>query len=268
MKMTIDAMYEQYRRNIRALHFFDANCWIGKQNKFLPVLVYRNKELLELMDYYGIEKAIVSHTLARYYHPMAGNEILLNEISLSKRLLGCFTLLPPATDELGDIERYIENMINKGVYTARIFPESHNFSTSEWSLGVLLNKLEERRVPLFIWSREIKWDMIYSISHNHPQLPLILEFCDTEVFWNTRFVFALLEKCQNLYIEVHKTHLYQEIDQIVTRYGANRVIFSTYAPIDDPNASLMLITNGEMTRTEKEMIAHGNIENLLSCVIK
>jgi uncharacterized protein len=266
--MTVHEMFNIYKEEIASLHFFDSNCWIGIPNNPLPIYSNSAKELIDLMDYYGIEKALISHTLARYYHPRAGNNLLLNQISNNNRLLGCFILLPPATEELEPVESYIDKMIKNKVYAARIFPNYHNFSTSSWSIGILLDKLEERRIPLFIWSREISWDSMYTLAQDHPKLPIILEFCDTEVYWNTRFIFSLLESCRNIFIESHKTHLYREIDEIVERFGAQRVVFSTYIPIDDPNSSLMLVTNGYFTRKEKEMIAHGNLEKLIADVIR
>jgi len=262
----IEQMEKEFKDNIKALHFFDSNCWIGRSNNPGPVYPSTVSELLEQMDYCGIEKAIVSHTLARYSHPLVGNEILLQEISVSNRLQGCFILLPSATGELGSLDEYIENMLKKGVYTARIFPESHNFSLEEWSSALLLGKLEERKIPLFIWSRETDWDTLYTICKKHPQLPLILERCDAEAFWNARYVFPLLEKCENLFVEVHKSHLYLEIDEIVKRFGAERLIFSTYFPVDDPHASLMLVTDGDFSQREKERIAHKNLEKLIEGV--
>jgi len=266
--MTVQEMFNAYKAEIASLHFFDSNCWIGRTNNPMPHYSNTAQDLLQLMDYYGIEKALVSHMLSRYYHPKAGNELLLNEISSYEKLCGCFILLPPATEELGSLEHYIDVMIKADVCAARIFPNSHNFSTSDWSIGTLLDKLEERRVPLFIWSREISWEALHGIARSHPKLPIVMEFCDTEVYWNTRFIFALLKSCRNVFIEVHKTHLYREIDKIVRVFGAERVLFSTYTPVDDPNASLMLVTNGDYPHPDKELIAHANLEKLLENVIR
>jgi predicted TIM-barrel fold metal-dependent hydrolase len=57
-----------------------------------------------------------------------------------------------------------------------------------------------------------------------------------------------------------------QIDDIVKRFGAKRLIFSTYYPVDDSQTSLMLITHGSFSMKDKEMIAHGNLENLIEGV--
>ena len=158
-------------------------------------------------------------------------------------------------------------MVKKGVRAARIFPESHNFSLDRWSCDHLFEVLENRRIPLFVWYREIDWNVLYEICMKYPRLPLILEQCDQESYYNVRYIFPLLEQCGNLFISVHNSLLYLEIDEIVKRFGAERLIFSTYLTVDDPHASLMVITNGDFSGREKEMIAHGNLEKLLDGVL-
>ena len=157
-------------------------------------------------------------------------------------------------------------MLKNGIRAAKLFPKSHNYSLAEWSSADLLHKLEERRIPLFIWSRETDWDTLYTICTTYPHLPVVLEQCDEEAYWNLRFVFALLEKCQNLYIETNKGHLYLGIDETVKRFGASRLIFSTHLPFDDPYVSLGLITDGDFSSQAKEAIAHKNLENLIEGV--
>lgn len=267
MESSIEKMETRFSDSKKMLHFFDANCWIGKSNNFTPVSLSKTNEIIEQMNYYGIEKAIVSHILSRYYHPLVGNEYLLQEINGINRLQGCFVLLPPSTKEMGLLDKYIENMLIRGVRTVRIFPKSHHFSMEDWSSAVLLGKLEERRIPLFIWSKETEWNSLYKICKNYPHQPVIIEQAEEESFWNGRFLFPLLEKCENLFLEVDNCVLYLEIDEVVKRFGAERLIFGTYLPVDDPNASLMLVTDGDFSQREKEKIAHENLERLIEGVV-
>jgi uncharacterized protein len=268
MEDFIETMGRDYRERITRLHFFDSNCWIGRVNNRGPLFMRTVGDLLASMDSCGIEKAMVSHALARYSHPRFGNELLLEEIANHKRLAGCFVLLPHGTDELGRLEDYVDSMIVRGVRAARIFPESQRFSTEEWSVGRLLECLAERRLPLFVWSREIGWPALHSVCRKYPRLPVVVEQCDEETYRNLRYLYPLLEECGNLYLEVHNSHLYLQTDDIVKRFGAGRLIFSTHYPVDDPHSALMLITHGAFSIEEKEKVAHGNLESLLDGVIK
>jgi len=267
MQSSLEEMEKKFWENKKLLHFFDAHCWIGRSNNLLPVSLSTPDQILEQMNHCGIEKALVSHTLSRYYHPLIGNEQLLQEIVGIDRLQGCFVFLPPYTKEMNSVDQYIENMLTKGIRVVRLFPRLHHFSLDEWSSGSLLKKFEERRIPLFIWGREIEWNTLYSICKRYPRLPIVLEQTDEEAYWNGRYLFPILEKCENLFLEVANCVLYLEIDEIVKRFGAERLIFGSYLPVDDPNASLMLITEGDFSSEEKEQIAHKNLEKLIEGVI-
>jgi hypothetical protein len=261
-------MEDEYREKIRELHFFDANCCLGRVNNRGPVFMNSVDDLIGHMDRCGIEKSVVCHALARYSHPLFGNEKLLQEIAGNDRLTGCFILLPEGTQELDPAEKYIDYMIKNKVYLAKIFPDSQRFSVDGWSASTLFSSLEQRQVPLFIRSREISWSDLYGILTKYPSLPVIIEQGDAETYRNLRYLYPLMEKCKNLYLEVHNSHLYLQVDAIVKRFGAERLIFSTYYPVDDSHTSIMLITHGSFSQKEKEMIAHGNIEKLIEGVQK
>jgi hypothetical protein len=157
-------------------------------------------------------------------------------------------------------------MLKANVRAVRLFPKSHNYSLGDWTCSDLLSRLEERLLPLFIWPRETDWDTLYEVSSRHARLPVVLEQCEEEAFWNLRYLVPLLEKCANVRVETNKGHLYLGIDEIVRRFGAGRVIFGSNTPIDDPFASLMLVTGGDFPEDDKRRIAHGNLDTLRSGV--
>ncbi len=262
----VEEMESELLKRIKQLHFFDCNCWIGRSMNLSPECMRKVEDLISYMDYCGIERAIVCHHLSRYYHPLIGNEELLKEIKEHERLEGCFVLIPPVTDEMSDIKAYVNSMVQRGVRSVRMFPKTHTYSMEEWSSSILFGLLEDHELPLFIWHRETDWESIYRICKNHPQLPVILEQCDDETFWEGRHIFPLMNKCQNLYLSTHNCILYKELDKFVSEFGDRRIIFGTYFPIDDPHASLMLVTYGNFSDSSKEYIAYKNLDNLLSKV--
>ncbi len=267
MRSEAIALETAFRERIRLLDFFDANCWLGRPNAAGPVYLHSIIELQDSLEQCGIRRAIVSHALARFSHPRIGNEMLLEELGKARaepKLTGSFVLLPDGTDELGNLDRYIEAMLGEGVRTVRLFPKSHNFSLAEWCSGRLLSRLEERRIPLFLWPRETGWDSLYQVASLHPQLPVVLEQCEEEAYWNLRFVVALMARCPNVYLETNKAHLYLGVDEIVRRFSSKRLIFGSHLPIDDPYASLMLVTDGDFPDEGKAEIAHGNLDALIA----
>jgi len=266
MNPLVAEMETQFRARKEELQAFDAHCWLGRSNDLLPVAPGPAEDVIQQMDACGIARALVSHTLARYYYPQVGNERLLEEIKDQDRLEGCFVLLPPVTGELGKLDAYLDTMVGQGIRSVRLFPNSHHYSLSDWSLGPLLNALEERRIPLFIWHRETDWDTLHRLCHAHPHLPVILEQTSEEAYWNARYLYALLDTCENLLVEIANFVLYLGLDALVARFGAQRFIYGSHLPVDDPNAILMLITDGDFTSTDKELIARKNLERVLEGV--
>lgn len=267
MESGVIQMENEFKKKVKKLHFFDSNCWIGKFNIEGSFSIKDAADLVENMDRCGIDRAIVSQTLSIYSHPKVGNELLYKEVEKDERLYGCFILLPHLTEELGPLDAYIGDMLSRGIRAVRLFPVSQNYLLEEWTCDTLLGILEERRIPLFIWKKETDWNTLYKLCKTHPKLPVVLEQCDLEAFFNGRYIYPLFEKCDNFFLEVHKSHLYLEIDDIVQRFGAERLLFSSFLPVDDPYAFLMLITEGDFSQREKELIAHGNLEKLLKGVV-
>ena len=268
---------KRFKEKVKSLRFFDANCWIGRPN--FPGPCYPNgvDEIVEHLGHCGIGKAIVSHTLARFSHPTVGNSMLLESLSAAQadsrtagspgaELIPSFVLLPGVTGELGPLDAYIDSMVEAGGRTVRLFPKSHNYSLRDWGCADLLSRLEERKLPLFIWPRETDWDTLFEAASRHPRLPVVLEQCEEEAYWNLRFLVPLLERCENVRVETNKAHLYLGVDEIVRRFGASRVLFGSNLPVDDPFASLMLVADGDFSDGDKEKIARGNLENLIQGV--
>jgi len=73
----IQSLIEEYAGEKEKLSFFDGSCWLG--NSF-PYLMKKTpetaEELLKVMDYYGIEKAVASSSLALNYNVLYGNKKL------------------------------------------------------------------------------------------------------------------------------------------------------------------------------------------------
>jgi hypothetical protein len=266
----MDSMAEtltyQFMGQIRELGFFDACCWLGRPLEKQPFYPETLEELKGFMNRAGVARALISHTLARYSHPVVGNRLLAESLQGERRFTGCFVLLPPATGELGGLEVYVDDMLDRGARAARLFPASHNYSLAEWSAKKLLDLLESRRIPLLLWRRECGWDALREVCAAHPGLPVILEQCGEEAYWNLRCLIPLMESCPNLHLETDKAHLYLGLDELVRRFGSGRFIYGSYYPVDDPYASLMLVTGGDFSREDKERIAGGNLERLLEGV--
>lgn len=260
---------EEYTSEKEKIKFFDLNCWLGNPvSESLIKIPETVDELLDTMDYYGIEKAVVCSSLALNYNVVYGNENLVKEVSKSNRLYANAILLPEYTSELGNISNYISFLIKNKVVLVKLFPKIHNFVLSEYCIGSLLKLLEERRIPVTIWHTQTTWDEIDGLCKDYPDLPIIIEGVGRKLFYDNRILYPLLKKHKNLFIETHNLTNYLGLDDIVKQFGAKKFLFGTFIPANDPESALMPIVYGNFSFEEKQMIAGDNLLLLIESIEK
>ena len=209
------------------MRFFDANCCLGKLSVPLPGFFSTAKELDQERRRAGIDQALVYHATAKESGPTAGNRKLLEELEGFPDLHPCWCLLPHHTGEMPPGKELVAEMIEEGVWAARIFPRTHNWSLSEWCSRDLLAALEEAALPLFIDLHETSCDEVAALCERHPGLPVVLTAAP---FRLSRLVYALLATRPNLYLETSSFQLHGGIEDVCKRFGPGRLVFGTDAP--------------------------------------
>jgi predicted TIM-barrel fold metal-dependent hydrolase len=260
--MSIENLTIEYHSARDSLNLFDADCWTGTPAKSDFCVMNNLSETRQTMERYQVKKAIISHTLSRDYDSLVGNRLLLEEIAENDFFWGAAVLVPSALPKL-DFPNYLKQLISHKIVMIRLFPKLHNFLLSEWYASNFLAALSEHKMPVMIENSQISWDMVNTLCSNYPQLPVIIKGGERKLFYDNRIYYRLLEKYANFYLQMHNLINYLELDDIVKNFGAQRLLFGSCFPYLDPNAAIMLITHGDFSRDDKEMIAHKNLENLI-----
>jgi hypothetical protein len=222
-------------------------------------------DLLKGLERYHIQGGIVSHFASISYDPTWANEQVLAAI-LGTGFWAGITLLPEMFDSQSAGRSKLEQSIARGARLARLFPRSHNFSLRSWCCGEMIQVLVDVHLPLAIWHTEVSWEEIRQLCEEHPELSVIVEGTPQKLFYHTRSIYPLLKYCPNLIIELHNVTNYLGVEEIVRKFGAQRLVFGSYLPVCDPNAAMMLVTHARISEQEKELIAHGNISALINQV--
>jgi len=270
-KAALGQMVDGYQAMKAKLAFFDSSCWLGRPALPEFVTVHSVDGLLAQMQRYRIPRAVVSHIASKDYDPTVGNEMLLDAVRDADNLLGAVTLVPSATGEQGDPHAYLDQCIKRKARLGRLFPTLHRFSLGDWCCGEVLAAMQERRIPLLIWHSEASWDTLFSLAGKYPELPIILEGTEgtgRKILYFNRFYYALLEKTRNVSIELHYMYNFLLLEDIVGKFGAERLVFGSYLPLQDPNATMMRITRARISDDDKRSIAGGNLERLVGQVVR
>ena len=242
-----------------SLQYFDVNVGVGKHGLKNRHELWSTEDVLRVMDECGVAAALVYSGWAKDYSPRYGNERLMEELSKSERLYGCYTILP---DDLGDFlspEDAMADLRAKGMAAAKIFPKTHWFLPNETSLGPYLSLLEEEGIPLLVDYSEIGLPYLEGILKAHPALNVVL----LGASWSCeRIVFSLMRDYPNLYLDFSNLQGNFVLEAFVQRLGADRLLFGSGMPQMSLGAARALVDYSYLSDEDKRKIAGGNLARL------
>jgi len=252
------------------ISFFDANSQVGRFNFRQDGAPYSVEQSLADMRGLGISRRLVYHAVAKEDNIAAGNELLHQAIGGVPELVPCWAVSTWVTGELPEPEALVAAMRARGVRAARFFRRYYHVPMAEWSLGRLWSALEAAHIPLFFdyglrWCdiEELDVDEIHDLCAAHPGLPVILT--EHRIRFN-RQVAALLDACPNFHVELSGWWHYRGVEDVVRRFGPERVLFGTDWPYLDSSFAIAAVTYADISDTERAAVAGGNLAALLEAV--
>ncbi|MCM8788531.1 MAG: amidohydrolase [Candidatus Omnitrophica bacterium] len=248
---------------MKKMEFFDANSFIGRPNNGMFGSVSSADQLLKELEKQGISKAIVWHIFQYEGSPREGNRILAGQIKGKENLYGCWTILPPQTQEIitGD---FFKQMKENKIVCLNAFPDWHRFVMDAVAFGDFFDQISERSIPLFLTMGRscISWDSLYRMMRDFPRLTCVL--CDIGIWGVDRYTWPLLEKFENFYLESSQLSLEEGgVEATVKRFGSERIIFGTGFPVRYPKASILQLVHADISEQDKINIASKNLERIL-----
>jgi uncharacterized protein len=246
------------------MKFFDCNAFIGRPARrevYQPAATA--EEILEEMDYCGVDQALVWHIAQADASPQLGNELVCQTIGLQPRLSGCWSILPNQAREFPPFEQYFAQMSAARIAALRAFPIDHHFLLNEVAMGSWLGPMVERRLPLLLSvERGADWNVVYSLLAEYPRLVLIL--CDHGCWGEDRRFRPLIERYPGVYIDTSNYLLDGGIESFVADYGAERMLYGSGFPISHFGGMMLAIRHARISEESKTAIAGGNLERILS----
>jgi predicted TIM-barrel fold metal-dependent hydrolase len=229
-----------------------------------PGSYYKTETLLAAMEEYGIVKALALHSLAKEYHVADGNAALMREIADRPALEGKWAVMPHHTEEFPKPDALRKELKAHRIRAVAMFGGDHAFLIEPWCCGELYAMLEESRIPLFLESGQTSWGTLNTILTAYPTIRIVL----THLHYScARFLYPLLEKHENLYVETFGFKTFNGIEDVCRRFGAKRLIFGSGAPVYATTAAIGMVMYAAISPEEKHLIARGNLEHLLSSVV-
>ncbi|MBN1837438.1 MAG: amidohydrolase family protein [Spirochaetales bacterium] len=250
------------RQALETLGLFDANLWLGRPAFFPLAKAVSAEELGALLRRYALIGALVSHWDAVHLSAQDGNQALLAaESALPEGVFTIWTGLPTALEEPGPLPGIAPpHPRMRGV---RLFPQTHHFSLAPWVVGGLCEWCVEHRLPLFVWHVEIRWDDLHALAEAFPKLALVVETQWQKILYHLRDLAGLLASRPNVYVETSNLIGQDHLAQFVKSVGAERLVFGSFLPVNDPYAAVGVILDADISESDKQAIAGGNLRRLV-----
>ena len=241
------------------LQFFDCNARIGRPTVYREGQVVTRDQLLAEMDYAGIQRALVHHSLASQWSPGEGNAQLLRELEGQDRLLPCFVGLPAATRELPPPDEFAAE-VRRQHGAVRLSPKDHQYRLGDWAMGDTFAALETHHVPVIIDISQTDWDDLAGVLRAHSDLAVIL--LDTS-YRVDRYLYPLWEEHESLYLETATYQVHRGIEAVCERFGYERLVFGTSLPDLAVGGPISQVVYAELSQQAKVAIAGGTLAGLL-----
>lgn len=249
------------------MEFFDCNASYG----VFSVPPYKRADsvddLIEEMEWCGIQRALVRHAAMVDESPIVGNSLLIQQTKMYPNLEPSWTILPPQTRELGTIEQLISAMKENGVKALWAYPSEHRYLLNGTTFGELFEEMIARDIPLFVERNESSgglqgWAMAESVLGDFPELTLIVVGHGS--WGEDRYFRPMIEKYEGMYVDTSRYELDGGIADFCETYGPYRMLFGTNFPHTPMGGAMLTLMHADISDGAKEAIASGNLRRILS----
>jgi hypothetical protein len=190
---------------------------------------YGVKELLELEDEAGIQKAVVMPTPIFRPH----NKQLAEKIRGNDRFIGCANLNPHFGDEaVAELEQAVKEWNMKSL---KLMPTLHGYQIDNKIIYPLMERARELNIPVNIHSGSDGCYplQIMMLALDFPSIPIIMDHMGYRYYVNQAI--AAARKCENIFLGT--TLINSEpgmIKQAAAEIGADRIVFGSNCPTAFP----------------------------------
>ena len=246
---------------MKELMFFDANCRIGDTiNQPGPGVA----ALLDEMDRYGVDRALVRHANIAAAGALTTNVSLAEMLreDAARRLTGVWCVLPSQCDELPEPEAFFQAMRANRIGALTLSPFEHRYVPCRLTLGKIMDAAAERKIPVLLDAFAGKWNELYHFAAEFPKNILVYE--ETYGKWGSdRNIRPLLEHYENFYFETAGYWIPEGVRDLAERYGANRILYGSGFPGYQQGSSMLQLKHSGVDETSLAQIAGKNLEFLL-----
>jgi hypothetical protein len=245
---------------VQDLTLVDADVLLGRQPR-ATAGVDTPAELLTWLDGVGIAQAVAGHLASWLHDPATGNRRLSELLDGEPRLRACWVALPEGTGELGTPADFVASALHAGVAAVRAYPADHGWSLTAADGARLLDALAAGGLPLFVDAEQTSWDEVAACATAHPALRILV--CQPG-YRALRRIAGVLAEHDNVWVATSTLATHQGLEWLVSRFGADRLVFGSAAPQRDPAEAVTRLLLSDVDDEAVRAIGGGNLRRLLA----
>jgi len=237
----------------------DVNCMIGRGIE-VAYAFETARDLAKQLKKHHVAKAVVANLMALNWNLKDGNEQLLTETGKIKNLIPCPILSPHlGTSEMPSAKDLTTMLRRHRISAVKAYPAKANYLLDTFYAGKLLAILEEFRIPLLLEWDQVDKSSLPAVTAAFPHLPFILLFAG---FRASRTMYPLLEKRENVFFDTSRFADYKILEEIVSLFGADRLLFGSGMPCYHPGPAITLVCLADISEMNQRLILSGNWNRL------
>jgi predicted TIM-barrel fold metal-dependent hydrolase len=238
----------------------DLDCLIGRHPQ-VDVGDGGVPQLLAMMDRFGIEQAVVTHTQSWLYAPALGNAQVTALVQDQPRLRACWVLLPDTCAETEPAADFVSSALCTGVAAVRAYPRDHGYRLDGADAAPLLHALAAAGLPLIVNADQLNWERIEIIAARHPSLELVVTRTN---YRSLREIAGVLGRRSRVRVTLAGLLSHCGLEWIVRQFGPARVVFGTGWPERDPAEAVARLLWSELGDAEVAAIGSANLHRMLA----
>lgn len=237
------------------MRVFDANIALGRRHN-KRVSADNVSDIIEAIDYAGVDQALVYSAHANDFGANAGNKILTEMTKNEPRLIPQYVCNP--TDN--DLESFAQTLKDNDITSVRMFPFSHGYPFVDWIVKSWLNVFSDEQIRLWLPANDLDPVQIYNTIKEFPDTPIVI--CEVH-YKHIPWILPLIRTLKNIYIEISWFYTANGITTLIETIGADRIIFGSRFPHAPIPPQLYSLHHYSLDKHTLESICSGNLQNLL-----
>ncbi|MCG3146617.1 MAG: hypothetical protein PCFJNLEI_00050 [Verrucomicrobiae bacterium] len=244
------------------MKIIDACVGLGPWGWRNPILPGTTAEIIAILDYCGIDSALV-HRQLPFVSATNANVSLLREINGDSRFVPAFLLAPQTYNNDPAPVDYLAAMRAAGAKAAWLRPTWQSHGMASWMIDDLLALCVAHRLPLFVQIMDggVSYDDVHRMCSAFPELKLVL----TGIGYRAdAHLFPLLRRHRELRICTNYYCTTLAPERFVQHFGPERMLFASGLPFNAPGGAIAMVSYSQLDDEAKQKIFAGNIQQLMN----